>query len=152
MSKRIRKNKSSTNVSKIFNFLSPMAIAYDHMNDSIQDESASYGYGPVEVMNGQINYGNPYIVIPQVQNIPEGNRNVSNLILECSFSFCQYVPNAQKYGLFYPNCSAYLLTIIQRKGNSMEDLARVLFNDSNEALEDPKVIPDNPPNLLDLSE
>lgn len=133
MSKRTRKNKNLTNVSKVFNFLTPMAIRYDHRNDSLQDDDSSYGYGPVEVVNGQINMGNPYIVIPQVQNIPEGNRNISNLILECSFSFCQFATIQNKYGLFYPNCSAYLLTIIQRKGRDMEDLALHIFGDSNEA-------------------
>ena len=56
MSKRVRKNKNLTNQSKIYNFVSPMALAYDHINDNINGDSAVYGYGPVEIDGAGVHY------------------------------------------------------------------------------------------------
>ena len=133
MSKRIRKNKNSTNQSKIYNFVSPMAFDYTHVNDSLNNNEAIYGYGPVEIDATGVHYNAPCIYIPSNLNGPEGVRTLSNCIIECSFSFCQLNQQIQKYELFYPNCSAYLLTGICKNGTNIEDLALKIFPDSHES-------------------
>ena len=144
MSKRRKRNSSTTTVSKIFNFISPFAFLSDQMApgyDYTQDK-AVFAYGPLSVDHAvPVDVNTPAIFFP-IGETPEGTRTMTNISLQCSFSFCQVNSSTGKYELFYPNCSIYLITTLMKNGQRLSSLQKDLFDTSEQTTMDSRMVID----------